>query len=313
MKPTMRFAELLLVLAIPAISAHGQNCSFVVSGTTMTLKNDCTITETITIPDGMTLDGKDHSMTAVIDPNTGTFNGDALIQTEGSVAHLKNLILDAPNLPGDSQNCPGLVGVFFTASGSIINNHILHMGRNCGSGAGIFLYAFDCDETQTVTITGNTLYLPNAFGLYIGPGMQVAASKNLISAEMPVNFWECSSGSLTNNDIEATSKDFPAIELQEAKFGTKIANNNINMGAGLTSIAISVGSDSAIITGNHIFNFGPAATPSNPIGGSIAIQNFGDLCPGGSCNKITNNTARCYATPFVNVSSSSNVTLPCPF
>src|SRR5262245_6663971 len=125
MKPTIKFAEVLLVLAIAAISAHGQNCNFAVSGTTMTLKNDCTITETVMIPDGMTLDGMNHTMTAIVDPNTGTFNGGILIQTEGTVAHLKNLTLDAPNLPGDSQGCPGWVGVFFSASGSITNNHIL--------------------------------------------------------------------------------------------------------------------------------------------------------------------------------------------
>ena len=315
MKVTVKFAEVLLVLVAAVMSAHGQTCNFELLGFTMTLKNDCTITETVQIPDGMTLDGANHTITAVVDPNTGTFNSSSLIETIGSTANLKNLILDAPNLPG-SSDCPGGIGVLFSASGSITNNHILHMGRNCGNFQGIGILAInDCGgqpNIKTVTVTGNKVYLPNARALLVFGEVRMTASKNLLSGGVGAEFLECSSGSLTNNDIEATS-NLEAIGLFGARGGVSVLRNNINLGAGIVASGIWIASDSAIVNRNRIFDFGPAGTLSNPAGGLVAIKNLGDTCFNGICNTVTHNTARCYATPFMNASSPTNVALPCPF
>jgi hypothetical protein len=50
------------------------NCSFTVKGSTMSLNADCTTDATILVPNGFTLDGKNHAITAV-DPSGGHFVG----------------------------------------------------------------------------------------------------------------------------------------------------------------------------------------------------------------------------------------------
>ena len=64
-------------------------CVFTTTPTTMTLVNDCTTDHTITVPHGVTLDGDDHSITAV-DPVGGHFLG-AVVKNGGTVAHVTDV------------------------------------------------------------------------------------------------------------------------------------------------------------------------------------------------------------------------------
>jgi len=49
-------------LAAVPVSATTTDCTFTVSGSTMTLNGDCTTDETILVPDGFTLDGNGRTI-----------------------------------------------------------------------------------------------------------------------------------------------------------------------------------------------------------------------------------------------------------
>src|SRR3954447_17926006 len=83
-------AGLMVVGAGPAGAAT--NCAFTTKGTTMTLNANCTTDATILVPNGVTLDGKNRTITAV-DPVAGHFVG-AVVKNAGAVANVKNLVID---------------------------------------------------------------------------------------------------------------------------------------------------------------------------------------------------------------------------
>ena len=131
MKKVTVLLVIAVLVAIPMALGGTQTvlatttCTFTTSGTTMTLNGDCTTDETILIPDGYTLDGNGHTITAV-DPSGGHFLG-AVVKNAGSTAHVKNLTVTALGLanvcdpPGPPDN--RLRGILFDgASGSITNN-----------------------------------------------------------------------------------------------------------------------------------------------------------------------------------------------
>ena len=110
-------------------------CVFVTHGNRYKLKNNCITTETILIPDGMTLDGQWHTITAK-DPDGGHFLG-AVVMNDGDQASVKNLKISADNLAaacdaGDDR----LRGILFDgASGIIEDNKILALNQGpAGSG-----------------------------------------------------------------------------------------------------------------------------------------------------------------------------------
>ena len=105
------------------------DCTFTISGTTMSLDADCTTDATVPIPDGFTLDGQGHSITAVR-PNAGHFHG-GVVGNSGEVAHVTRLVVQTINL---SNACDGgadsLIGIsFFGASGSITHNTIQNINQ----------------------------------------------------------------------------------------------------------------------------------------------------------------------------------------
>ena len=67
-------------------------CTFTTSDTTMTLDADCTTDTTIKVPNGFTLDGNAHKITAV-DPAAGAFAG-AVVENDGAAMNVKNLKID---------------------------------------------------------------------------------------------------------------------------------------------------------------------------------------------------------------------------
>ena len=79
-------------------AAH--DCEFKVKGSKWELQDDCTTDGTIFIPDGVTLDGKKHTITAV-DPAGDTFRG-AVVQNGGATAHVRKLVVSAA---GEASAC----------------------------------------------------------------------------------------------------------------------------------------------------------------------------------------------------------------
>src|SRR5437867_854262 len=98
--------------------------SFLTETATWLLLLDCTTDTAIQVPDGITLDGNGHKITAV-EPGIGHFTG-AVVQnaTAQSTIHVTNLTVDA-TLPGNpcdagEQRLRGIL--FFGASGTATNN-----------------------------------------------------------------------------------------------------------------------------------------------------------------------------------------------
>jgi hypothetical protein len=129
-------------------------CEFDTIGTQMRLKRNCTTNETILIPDGYTLDGRNRSITAV-DPSGDHFRG-GVVENAGSVAHVRNLTIVASGLTdvcdaGDDR----LRGVKFEgASGSIKYVKIagLNQGSSgCQEGNGIEVRNAPFDGTHPAT------------------------------------------------------------------------------------------------------------------------------------------------------------------
>jgi hypothetical protein len=309
----VRIAVLAVVCTFAAQS-QGQVCNFVTTGTTMTLTNNCTASQTILIPDGFTLDGKSHMITAVADPVVGTFSGNAVVANSGTTAFVKNLLLDEPNVPSSfPTGCGGFAGIQFKgASGSIVNSSVLHVGQGCGVGAGLAISVFNapCDgthlNTQTVTITGNKLFA-SEIAIDAECDVRVNASGNLLTAPgFSVFFVNGAAGTINNNQIETdASGTGTAIYLQgAAPSSVKITNNNINLLGGIAGVGINLQSDGVSVTGNRFFNYGLAT--------GIGINNVG-ASHGGTDNKITNNQIRCYATPFMNAGGNGNSIAACPF
>src|SRR5438132_725972 len=71
-------------------------CSFTTAKKTMTLNGDCTTDTSIIVPNGITLDGVGHTITAV-DPISGHFTG-GVIQNGGATANVTNVTITTSGL-----------------------------------------------------------------------------------------------------------------------------------------------------------------------------------------------------------------------
>jgi hypothetical protein len=182
-----------LSLASNTVIAVG-TCVFVIAGTTMTLQADCTTDVTIPVPQGFTLDGNGHTITAV-DPAGGHFMG-AVIRNAGSVAHVTNLTVTTSGL---ANVCDGgndrLRGILFDgAAGSITNNHVLNINQGasgCQEGNGIearnepFTTA---GPDLTVLISGNTVANYQKTGIIANGSVAATITGNTVTGAGPINY-----------------------------------------------------------------------------------------------------------------------------
>jgi len=183
------------------------DCTFTTVGTTMTLDADCTTDETILIPDGFTLDGNRHTITAVDPPGGQHFLG-AVVKNAGSTAHVKNLTVTAFGLGNvcDGSGPPDnrLRGILFDgASGSITNNTVTGINQGSGSGCqegnGIEVRNAPFDgthpDTKQVTITGNTVTNYQKNGITANGDVIAIIPNNTVIGFGPV-------GSIAQNGIQ---------------------------------------------------------------------------------------------------------------
>ena len=159
-------AVLVAALSAPSPGPLLSPCTFTTVGSTMTLDADCTKDTTITIPDGMTLDGAGHRITAV-DPPGGHFLG-AVVKNAGSSAHVRNLRITTSGL---ADVCDGgddrLRGILFDgASGSIKDNIVTNINQGasgCQEGNGIEVRDAPFGDTHP-----DTEYVPIADNVVMG-------------------------------------------------------------------------------------------------------------------------------------------------
>jgi parallel beta-helix repeat protein len=104
-----------------AVAAASTPCAFERKKNTMRLLADCSTSQTIWVPDGVTLDGAKHTITAV-DPADGHFRG-AIIENAGATANVRDVRLTASIANNCDADDDRLAGIRFTdASGTISGN-----------------------------------------------------------------------------------------------------------------------------------------------------------------------------------------------
>jgi len=180
-----------------------------------TLFADCTTYTTIFIPDGNTLDGNGHTITALDPP--GGFQGPVLRNAPGgTVANVINLGLTA-SLAG-TFGCMGgdnrLRGILFDgASGNVTNNAVITIKRGlssgCQEGNGIEIRNFDGTGTKTVLIEHNVVRDYQKNGITANGDVAATITSNMIQgagrvdyiAQNGIQFGVGATGQVSGNSI----------------------------------------------------------------------------------------------------------------
>ena len=161
---------------------------------TRTLLSDCDTSRTILVPDGWTLDGAGHSITAK-DPADGQFVG-AVVRNAGTSASVRNLTVTASSL---NDVCDGgddrLRGILLDgASGSILNNHVLGINQGasgCQEGNAIEVRNAPFDDTgvdTNVLISGNEVRDYQKGGIISNGSVNVTVLNNTVEGVGPVDY-----------------------------------------------------------------------------------------------------------------------------
>lgn|SRR5438094_893250 len=169
--------------------------SFLTETATWLLLLDCTTDTAIQVPDGITLDGNGHKITAV-EPGIGHFTG-AVVQnaTAQSTIHVTNLTVDA-TLPGNpcdagEQRLRGIL--FFGASGTATNNHVtVTQGVNFGCQEGNAIEArnfvgetLSSPDRTSVTISDNVIPLYQKTGILANGNVDAIVTRNVVTGVGP--------------------------------------------------------------------------------------------------------------------------------
>lgn len=199
MKKLIALLGLFLIAGLLMLGGHtakaANNCSFSSVGAVMILDGNCTTDETIGIPDGYSLYGDGHTITAV-DPPSGHFVG-AVVGNDGTTAHVRDLVIDTNSLANvcDSGS-DRLRGIMFAgASGSIIDTTVLNVNQGssgCQEGNAIEIRNAPFDgthpNTQSVTVKGNSVANYQKGGIIVNGDVYAEVESNDVTGLGPVNF-----------------------------------------------------------------------------------------------------------------------------
>lgn len=167
-------------------------CTFTVVDKTWTLNGDCTTDVSIIVPDGITLDGAGHKITAV-DPAGDHFKG-GVVQSGGAVAHVTNLRITTDSLADVADaGADRLRGILFDgASGSITNNEVFNVNQGASGsqeGNAIEVRNFGSSPTTIhVTIDGNTVTGYQKTGIVVNGDAQATVTDNEVNGGGPVDY-----------------------------------------------------------------------------------------------------------------------------
>jgi hypothetical protein len=185
-KLTMIFLA-TIVFGSACAAAHAQ-CNFTTVKKTMTLNGDCITTTNIIIPNGFTLDGAGHTITA-IDP-AGDYFKKGIVQNGGTTANVTDLTVTTGALidPCD-ETSNRLRGILFdNASGSITNTRVVNINHGpastCGDeGNGIEIRNFTpLAETSRVRIDANVVTGYQKGGIIANGNVDVTITDNVVDA-----------------------------------------------------------------------------------------------------------------------------------
>ncbi|HXJ34349.1 MAG TPA: right-handed parallel beta-helix repeat-containing protein [Candidatus Eisenbacteria bacterium] len=153
------FVGILLLLAsiVARKAAAATTCGFDVVARTMLLQADCTTDATIGVPDGFTLDGRGHTITA-LDPPVDHYRGAILQNAAGATrVNVRNVVLTASGIAdvcdtGDDK----LRGIALLDCGGMVSNvRIVGLKQTsptaCSEGSGIIVNTAPFDGTHPAT------------------------------------------------------------------------------------------------------------------------------------------------------------------
>lgn len=261
---------LLLLVAVPDLAGAADGCSFQRTGTTWTLLSDCGTDSSIVIPDGVTLDGAQHTIMAT-DPADGFFRG-GIIVAGGASATVTNTVISALKLADVcATGHDRLRAIYFNgASGIIQGNTILNVnkrGSSCQEGNAIEVRNADlggqpinvqivdnvvegfqktgvvASGNVDVTIRGNSIGASSAQHLLVANGIQVGAGVHAVIEANAVagNSW-------SGGDAAGT-----AILLVNTAAGTVVRGNVV---VGNADVGIYVLADGVLVERNRLTDSG---------------------------------------------------------
>lgn len=284
-------------------------CTFTTTGTTMLLDADCSTSTTILIPDGFTLDGGHHTITAV-DPGVGSPFQGAVLRNAGTTAHVVFVDVRAQAL---AVSCKAgnarLRGILFDgASGSIRHSSVIGVnqaGSGCQEGNAIEVRNFDGAPTAVVEIAHNTVDAYQKTGIVCNGDAVCDVHHNDVGASATqaalaansVQFGFGATGNLSLNQVAGNSWCQPsdwastAVLLYEPGAGLVVQSNRI---AGNSDVGIYAYSDGATIAKNFVADQG---ADCNAFGYDYGIGDWGSSYPASS-NALTKNQVSGFDTPY---------------
>nr|MBI4157041.1 right-handed parallel beta-helix repeat-containing protein [Candidatus Woesearchaeota archaeon] len=318
-----KYLILLAVLfLVPILVEATATCTFTNVGNVMNLDGDCTTDETLLIPDGFTLDGNNHVITA-IDPVGNHFKG-AVVSNSGSTANVENLVVDTDNLAnvcdGGSDRLRGIM--FEAASGSIMHNEVRNINQGasgCQEGNAIEVRNAPFDgthpDTKNVEIAHNKIVDWQKTGIVANGDVDVnihhnqvdesATQANLAANSIQLGFG--ATGIVTQNLVEGNQWCGPSDYVATAIL-IYLADNSVvskNVITGNADVGIYGEGDALEIDNNKVFD-DISIADCNAFGYDFGVFNYG------TGNLVTNNKVRDYATSYDGVSGGKNKVIPGP-
>ena len=184
-----------ILLTLTASAAANAQCTFTIAKKTMTLNGDCITTTSIIVPNGFTLDGAGHTITAM-DP-LGDYFKRGVVQNGGATADVTNVTITTSSLidPCDETSQNRLRGILFDgASGSITDTHVLNINHGAASTCGdqgnaIEVRNFGSSATTCrVRIDGNTATGYQKGGIIANGDVDVTITDNIVDGLAPSPF-----------------------------------------------------------------------------------------------------------------------------
>jgi hypothetical protein len=189
----MLFAAVCLT-AVASTVTNAQACSFTTNtkSKTMTLNADCVTDQSVTAPNGYTLDGAGHTIKAV-DPSGDHFRG-GVVRNGGASANITNLKITTGTLADVCDDgADRLRGILFDgASGSITNNEIFNLNQGasgCQEGNAIEVRNFGASlSTIRVTIDGNKVTNYQKTGVVANGDVDATITDNTVTGGLPLSY-----------------------------------------------------------------------------------------------------------------------------
>lgn len=258
-------------LALPAAAQAQSDCRLAPpSGSVIKLLGDCTTQVSFVIPDGMTLDGDTHSITAV-DPPGGFFQGPIVVARGGTASIINTRVTAAlrTNVCGEGE--ARLRGIYFDgASGEIGSNTVDTIHRvpsSCEEGNAIEVRNRASDgAASTVTIHGNYIDRYQKSGIVIHGRVDALVRGNFVGSSVSagmlgpnaVQVGPIAAARIERNQIVGVFAGTPvaggsAILLISSGPGTLVDGNDITAD---TDVGINVVADQATIANNKLVDAG---------------------------------------------------------